>query len=117
MGIFRVTIGIGNMEGGDLQEVDALVDTGATHTMAPGAFLHYLHIRPMYTSEVTVANGESAHWDVGIENITYGGRRALCQVFFGPEGADYLLGATSLEALGFVVDPVAQELQPTSLRI
>ena len=117
MGIFRVKIGIGNMEGGDLQEVDALVDTGATHTMAPGSFLQNLRIRPMYASEVTVASGVSENWDVGIANIAYGGRRALCQVFFGPEGADYLFGATSLEALGFVVDPVAKELQPTSLRI
>ena len=37
MGTFNVLIGVGHPSGGDLTEVLALVDTGATHTMLPAS--------------------------------------------------------------------------------
>ena len=117
MGIFRVKIGIGNMEGGDLQEVDALVDTGATHTMAPGSFLQNLRIRPMYASEVTVASGVSENWDVGIANISYGGRRGSLPSVLWAGGGGLLVRGDFPGGFGLCGGPRRQELQPTSLRI
>ena len=40
-----------------------------------------------------------------------GGRNAVARVSFGPEGT-YLMGSTTLEDMGLVVDPVDQRLAP-----
>ena len=37
MGTFNVLIGVGHPSGGDLTEVLALADTGATHTVLPAS--------------------------------------------------------------------------------
>ena len=37
----------------------------------------------------------------------------ICPVIFGPDD-QYILGATSLETLGFVVDPIGEELMPVT---
>jgi hypothetical protein len=39
MGMFDVTIAVGNKDGGDLHEVDVTVDTGAFHTVLPASLM------------------------------------------------------------------------------
>ena len=47
MGIFSTTVPVGNLEGGDQEEVQALVDTGASDSMLPASLLEYLHVYPL----------------------------------------------------------------------
>ena len=116
MGLFKVKIGIGNINGGDEQEVEAVVDTGATHTTVPGDLLDYMHVDRAFSSNVLLADGMTTTWDTGVAAISCEGKRGWCPVFFGPKEADVLLGATTLEILGFVVNPVTQRLEHTALR-
>lgn len=53
--------------------------------------------------------------DISAVLLTIDGRKAPVPVAFGEPGEEAVLGATTLEALGFVVDPVAKKLVPRDL--
>ena len=116
MGSFSVRIQVGNTLGGDLHEVNALVDTGATHTVLPDAFLRLLSIETPYVCHVSVGGGDVQQWSMGTARIACEGRLAPCPVLSSPDRDEYLLGATSLETLGFQVDPMEQVLIPALAR-
>ena len=109
MGTFSVTIGVGHPDGGDLTEVSAIVDTGATHTTLPESLLDNLLVQPIAHRSFTTAGGDRTRWGVGQVRIVYGGESWICPVAFGPEDI-YLLGATTLEIFDLVVDPAHRTL-------
>ena len=111
MGIFHVYIGIGHPDGGDVERVLTMVDTGATHTILPTSLLENLHIEPYERQRVSVADDRDLVWEVGKGRIVYQGREWVCPVVFGPE-EQYLLGATTLELFNLAVDPNRKELVP-----
>ena len=112
MGQVEVTIQVGNSRhGGDLEEVVALVDTGAVYTVLPRSLLDSLKIDQLDVDEVEFASGESAVWPMGEAWIVYGGKGRTCPVYFGPED-QYLLGVTALELHRLMVDPENQRLVP-----
>jgi len=47
--------------------------------------------------------------------IEYGEKRRVVPVIFGEPGDTPVLGATSLESLGYQVDPVTRKLKPIEL--
>lgn len=111
MGKFWVTVGVGHPYEGDLAEVSALVDTGATHSMMPDSLLTQLHIEPVVQRSIRFADGGRERRGVGVARIAYRGEEWPCPVIFGPED-QYLLGATTLEAFALLVDPIEGELVP-----
>ena len=111
MGIFNVYIGVGHPEGSDFEQVLALVDTGATHSVMPASLLEGLGISPAIQRPVRLAEGRRAMHDIGQGRFSYRGEEWTCPVVFGPED-QYLLGATTLEAFALVVDPNGKELIP-----
>ncbi len=58
-----------------------------------------------------LANGEIVREPVGNAYFEYGGKIRAAPVVFGEEDV-FLLGATTLEALGMVLDPIRRELKP-----
>jgi predicted aspartyl protease len=93
------------------REVEFLVDAGAVYSVMPAADLASLGIEPSSHEEFTLANGEIVRYPVGNAYFVHGGKtRAAPVVFGGPDV--YLLGATTLEALGVVLDPIRRELRP-----
>ena len=66
MGIFTVTIGVGHPKGGDLQWVEAMVDTGASHSMVPAALLSQTpHLNPDEQVEFTLGDGSVQRYGYG----------------------------------------------------
>ena len=117
MGIVMTFIYISNVNGGEARQVEALVDTGATKSKAPAFMLYELNVYPSSDKDAVVIGNESIEsWDVGTVLIECKGKKAQCPIWFGPEDTEVLLGATSLEILGFKVDPVNQELEFVPLR-
>ena len=55
------------------------------------------------------SDGETRETDSGQARIAYNGVERVCPVLFGEEDI-YLLGATTLEILKLMVDPMNQEL-------
>ena len=113
MGIFHVRIGVGHPVEGEMTDVLALVDTGATHNIIPRSLLQQtLHIEPKESDVIEYADGSSEEVDIGEARIGYQGRSYVCPIVFGPED-QYVLGAITLETFRLVVDPVRKELVPT----
>lgn len=115
MGAFSTTVRVGNPDGGDMIEVEALVDTGASHAMFPASLLDALHIQRRSQFDGTLADGSEVSYWSGRVLIGIDGREEICPALFGPEGEDNcLLGATTLQILMFKVDPVHEVLEPTT---
>ena len=115
MGIFHVRVGVSNSEGGDPEPVLALVDTGATHSIMPAELLARLSIRPMAEQVTYLADGRAEIWPVGEARIHYRDSWRTCMVVFGAKD-QYMLGATTLENFALMVDPLAKELVPVTIR-
>ena len=115
MGVFSTTVSIGNLEGGDHTEVQALVDTGASDSMFPASLLEQLHVRPRSQVDYVLADGSEVTYGRGQAHITIDDRDGICPVIFGPEGDDNcLIGATTLQILIFTVDSANESLVATT---
>ncbi len=108
---FGVTVGIGHPNETVLLDVDTIIDTGATHSMIPGSILNELGIEPYEQRLIEFADGRRETRTIGKMRVVHEGKEWECPVFFGPEG-QYLLGATTLELFGLVVDPNGKRLVP-----
>ena len=57
MGTFHIDFKVRRDEASPFQEVEGLVDTGATYTMLPSSLLHGLNVVPVKRNEFTMADG------------------------------------------------------------
>ena len=115
MGTFATTVRVGYPVGGDTFEVEALVDTGASHSMFPASLLDALHISRCSRVSGILADGSEVFYWSGRALIGIGEEEATCRVIFGPERDDSsVLGSTTLQMLMFKVDPVREVLEPTT---
>ena len=112
MGTFDVELRIGPADLSVWETVNAPVDTGSTCSMAPASLLRRLGIEPEETVEFELAGGEVVEYETGFAAFAVEGRRGWARVIFGPDG-EYLMGATTLEDLALMVDPVNLRLVPT----
>ena len=111
MGVFWQTVNVGNPQGGDLVEIDAMVDTGAADSMFPASLLAGIHLQPVRFLEYTVADGRRVEFPYGQALIKINDETWTCPVIFGPDD-EALLGATTLEIFKLLVDPNSQSLRP-----
>ena len=112
MGVFHVRIEVGDPQGTRFQAVDALVDTGASHTAAPASLLRRLGIEPYQRGSFQLADGRLVELDIGQTWVRVDGEQAITQVVFADEGTQPLLGAVTLEQLGLGIDPIRRQLIP-----
>ena len=93
------------------RECEFLVDSGAVCSVVPKKILKSLGIQPTSSQEFILANGETIKRPVGNAYFEYQGKIRAAPVIFGDEGI-FLLGATTIEALGMILDPIRRELKP-----
>jgi predicted aspartyl protease len=111
MGTFTTRVGIGHHQGGDFQWIDALVDTGAVHSVMPAAMLRRIGIQPDYERVFTYADGRKSKLSVGQARISVERKAGFSPVVFG-EDERYLLGATTLQVLDLIADTSNHKLIP-----
>ena len=112
MGIFNTHIGVANLQVGEFQWVDALVDTGAIHTMLPASLLEQtLNVAPTRQLVFEVADGQQHTYGYGRALFRIEDLEEICPVIFGPED-QYLLGATTLEIFNLIPDTTHKILIP-----
>src|SRR5713226_7335419 len=117
MGMFEVKVKLANLAApGRAEEVSLLVDTGATLSWIPRATLEKLGVQAFSRLPFTLADGRRLERDTTAVLLTIDGRKAPVQVAFGEDGEEAVLGATSLEGLGFMVDPIGEKLIARDLR-
>ena len=116
MGLTFLEIEIGNPSNPDVTEkIDFLVDSGAIYSVVPTPVLEKLNIKPLAEQEFRSANGTKIIRKKGGALFRYEDRVGVADVIFGEEGDSNLLGAFTLEALGFSLDPLKRELRPLPL--
>jgi len=113
MGTFRVAIEIGDPRGERYEQVEALVDTGATYTTAPASILQRLGVTPHDRVTFIMADGRRIERQVGRTRVRVDGKAEVTLVVFGDEGVEALLGAYTLEGLRLGIDPANERLVPT----
>jgi predicted aspartyl protease len=110
MGTFSVTIEVGDPQGRNWEEVEALADTGATYTWLSRDVLDRLAIGPEYRFEFEVPDGRIIDRNVAQTWVRVNGEPRITLVVFGDVGSRALLGAYTLEGAGLSVDPVNRRL-------
>ena len=111
MSLFTVPIGVGNPNGGDVYPVDAVVDTGAAHSMLPASLLSDLQIPPLQELGFILADGSRVRYGFGMARFVIDDDERQCPVIFGPDD-NFLLGATTLQFFNLLVDPSGERLVP-----
>lgn len=111
MGLFNAKVKLASLASPDrMEEVSLLVDRGATLSWIPRETLEKLGVAAISRLPFTLADGRELERDTTAVLLTIDGRKAAVPVAFGEPGEESVLGATALEILGFLVDPVAMKL-------
>ncbi|MFI5386141.1 MAG: aspartyl protease [Fimbriimonadales bacterium] len=99
------------------REVEFLIDSGAVHSVVPIKVLEALGIEAYKTLKFVLADGTIIERQVGDAYFEYNGEGGAAPVVFGEVGDEPLLGATTLESLGLVLNPFKRELYPMRLTL
>lgn len=94
------------------EPVEFLVDSGAVHSVVPASILERLGIKPLDEQVFRLADGTKVVRRKGVAVFRYGDLIGGADVIFGEGGDSNLMGATTLESLGLVLDPLKRELRP-----
>ena len=120
MGTFYTEVMIGNVNGGDMLPVSALVDTGASDSAFPFDLLEALQIQPTGNPVLYyLADGSALGCPRGEARLSIAlpsGQVATgtCPVSFWPDDSGQCIGATTLQVLALVVDSANEELAAAS---
>jgi len=95
-------------------ELEALADSGATFTKVPKEMADSLGLRVRYETEVELADGRRVKRGLALVEVELEGVRRPILVAIGKEGERPLIGYTTLEVLGFKVNPITGKLERTA---
>lgn len=93
-------------------EVEFLVDSGAVYSLVPGKILDELGIEPYREVSFSLADGTTIKRKVASAYFEFEGEGGPAPVVYGEEGDQPLLGATTLESIGLVLNPFTRTLHP-----
>jgi len=112
MGETRIAFKIYGMDG-QAAELEAVVDTGATFTKIPRALASVLGLQVKYETGVELGDGRIVKRGLALAEVEIEGVRRPVLVAVGGEEEKPLIGYTTLEVLGFKVNPVTGRLERT----
>ena len=112
MGVFSVDLEVSSPVREQFVSVPAMVDTGAIYTMLPEDLLDYLGVKRLQSDIFELADDSLAEYWIGSTTVRLQGRELPVPVIFANPGNTPLVGATTLEILRLIVDPVNQRLLP-----
>lgn len=111
--LVAVSLGVTRPEDVRSIEIDALVDTGATHLILPEDVVSRLGLADLEWSEARLADGKLIPTRrVGGVRLDLLGRDTITTAYVFPAGTMPLIGQIPLEDLDFVVNPRDQSLMP-----
>lgn len=117
MGLTHVTVAVAPV-GGRRKTWKGLflVDSGAIDTLVPGRALRELGIRPYKRDTHEMADGTAIELDVGSARITVKDETVTADVLFGPDDAEPLLGAITIQAAGLHWDARHEHLTKSRVK-
>jgi clan AA aspartic protease len=112
MGETRVSFKIHGADGKAI-ELHAIVDTGATFTKIPSSIALELGLESKYEAEVELGDGRVIKRGLAPAEVEIEGVRRPMLVTLGREGEKPVIGYTTLEILGFKINPITGKLERT----
>ena len=94
-------------------ELEGLVDTGATLTKIPKWAASKIGLQAIYKAEVMHGDGRTVTRGLAYGEVEMEGIRRLVPVAIGGDEEMPVIGYTTLEILGFKVNPVTGKLERT----
>ena len=94
--------------------LEALVDTGATFTKVPRSIVEQVGLDERYETPVELGDGRNITRPLALAEVEVEGVRRPVLVAIAEGDETPLLGYTTLEILGFKVNPVTRSLEPTT---
>lgn len=98
---------------GKVAELEALVDTGATFTKIPETVARGLELEAKYEKEVELADGRRVKRGLALAEVEIEEVKRPVLIAIGGEQEKPLIGYTTLEVLGFRVNPITGKLERT----
>jgi len=92
-------------------ELELLVDTGSMLTWMPRKALDALGVKPRGFREFKTIEGKLIKRETGVVVVEYNGLEAVSEVVFAEEKDGSVMGVTTLESLGFRVNPITGKLE------
>ncbi|MBS1668157.1 MAG: aspartyl protease [Bacteroidetes bacterium] len=96
-------------------EVEFLVDSGAVYSLVPGKILDQLDIEPYREMSFSLADGTSVKRKISSAYFEFEGEGGPAQIIYGEDGDTALLGVTTLESIGLVLNPFTRTLHPMKM--
>jgi len=94
-------------------ELEGIVDTGATFTKIPKAAASTIGLQAKYRAEVMLGDGRIVLRDLAVGEVEVEGVKRPVPVAIGEDEETPVIGYTTLEILGFKVNPVTGKLERT----
>ena len=111
MGLTYLTVKLSNPKNGKkVFKRRFLVDSGAIYSVAPTKVLQDLGVKSIDKQEFILANGELVVKEIGQIEMDLFKKKRIVPVVFGDENV-FLLGATTLENFGMMLDPLRREVK------
>ena len=96
---------------GKVEEIEAIADTGATFAKIPRNIASKIGLTPRYEREFEQGDGRTIKRKIAVAEVGVEGEKGTIPIAIGEEGERCVLGYTSLEILGFKVNPVTCKLE------
>jgi len=93
-------------------ELNFMIQSGAVNRLVPGKILDQLDIEPYKEMTFSLADGSTIKRKVCSAYFEFEGEGGPAPVVYGEEGDEPLLGATTLESLGLMLNPFKRTLHP-----
>lgn len=118
MGITKVRLTIKNPFDLDKSETgDFLVDSGAHYTVLPASIVKKLGIKKSYDQEFVLADGSVIKRSIGGAVVDFEKRELPVTVVLGEKDDGPVLGVTTLESFGLMLDPFKRTIFPSKLML
>ena len=98
-------------------ELDFLIDSGATYTLLPKSVWEDIGLKPKRTVNFILADGTKITRNVSECEIEILGLSGHTPIIMGESDESPLLGAVTLEEMGFVLDPFKREIKPAKMML
>ena len=96
---------------------DFLVDSGAHYTLIPYRIVEKLGLKPSYKQDFSLADGKIMQRAISSASIVFEGKELAVPVVLGEKGDAALLGVTTLEGFGLMLDPFKRKLYHSTLML
>lgn len=93
-------------------DIEFLVDSGAVYSLVPGKILDALEIEPYKEMSFSLADGTTVKRKISSAYFEFEGEGGPAPVIYGEDGDTALLGVTTLESIGLVLNPFTRTLHP-----